>query len=35
MPSPNRLAYALLAAFVIFITLRGELRSYLGIMGLV
>lgn len=35
MPSANRIAFVLLAAFVVFITLRGELKAYLGIMGLV
>jgi len=32
--SANRVAYVLMIAFVFFITARGELRSYLKVMGL-
>ena len=34
MPQSSTIAFALIVGFVVFITVRGELPKYLGVLGL-
>lgn len=34
MPQSSTIAFALIVGFIVFITVRGELPKYLGVLGL-
>lgn len=34
MPQTSTIAFALIIGFIVFITVRGELPTYLGVIGL-
>jgi hypothetical protein len=34
MPQTSTIAFALIVGFIVFITVRGELPKYLGVVGL-
>lgn len=34
MPQTSTIAFALIVGFIVFITVRGELPTYLGVIGL-
>lgn len=34
LPQSSTIAFALIVGFIVFITVRGELQKYLGVLGL-
>lgn len=34
MPQTSTIAFALIVGFIVFVTVRGELPTYLGVIGL-